>query len=95
MLLTNDVENVVKVCKRACVTMFLLRFVTKMQSAMSNRVRAYPTGVDAVIVPLLLRKLDVMTSACRSIISDFADDSHSGVSSHAEVEAARAIFEDP
>jgi hypothetical protein len=30
MLLTNDVVNVVEGCKRACVTMFLLRFVTKM-----------------------------------------------------------------
>lgn len=27
---TNDVDNVVNVCKRACVTMFLLRFMTKM-----------------------------------------------------------------
>jgi len=62
---------------------------------MSNLVRAYPTDVDAVIVPLLLRKLDVMTSACRSITFDFADGSHSDVSSHAEVEAARAISEDP
>ena len=30
MLMTNDVENVVNVCKRACMTMFLLCFVTKM-----------------------------------------------------------------
>jgi len=30
MLTTNDVENVVKVYKRACVTMFLLCFVTKV-----------------------------------------------------------------
>jgi hypothetical protein len=92
MLMTNDVENVVKVCKRACVTMFLLCFVTKMCPATSNTVRTYPINVCAVIVPLLLRKLDVVTSACRSITFDLADNSHSGVSSHAEVEAARAIL---
>jgi len=57
--------------------------------------RAYPIDVGAVIVPLLLRKLDVMTSACRSIAFDFADHAHSDVSSHTEVEAARAICEDP
>ena len=47
--------------------------------------------VCAVIVPLLLRKLDVVTSACRSILFDLADNAHSGVSSLTEVKAARAI----
>jgi hypothetical protein len=39
--------------------------------------------------------LDVNTSACRSITFDLADDAHSDVSCPAEVEAARAICEDP
>ena len=59
----------------------------------SNCGRAYSTDIYAIIVPLLLRNLDVMTSACRSITFDYADDSHSDVSSHAKVEAARAICE--
>lgn len=46
---------------------------------------------DMLYCCIIAPKLDVMISACRSIDSDLADNAHLNVSSHAKVEAARAI----